>query len=135
MKFLLDTNIILELILEQTKAEEVRALLEKADQNDFFISDFSLHSIGLLLFRRKLHHIFSEFLTDMLIRAGVIVMTLSSEEMESVINAALRFNLDFDDAYQYVSAEKYDLTILSFDSDFDRTEHGRKTPSEVLIKK
>jgi len=41
------------------------------------------------------------------------------------------FKLDFDDAYQYIAAEKYDLTIVSFDSDFDRTTRGRKTPSEI----
>jgi predicted nucleic acid-binding protein len=45
---------------------------------------------------------------------------------------AERFNLDFDDAYQYTAAEKYDLTLVSFDSDFDHTERGRKTPAEVL---
>jgi predicted nucleic acid-binding protein len=43
-----------------------------------------------------------------------------------------QFNLDFDDAYQYVAAEKHDLTIVSFDSDFERTGRGRKTPAEVL---
>ena len=42
-----------------------------------------------------------------------------------------RFGLDFDDAYQYVAAEKNDLTIVSFDKDFDRTERGRVPPSEV----
>ena len=31
-----------------------------------------------------------------------------------------RFNFDFDDAYQYVIAEKYDLTIISF----GRTKRG-----------
>jgi len=45
-----------------------------------------------------------------------------------------RFNFDFDDAYQYVIAEKYNLTIISFDTDFDRTERGRKTPVEILEK-
>jgi hypothetical protein len=40
-------------------------------------------------------------------------------------------NLDFDDAYQYSAAEKYNLTIVSFDSDFDRTPRGRKTPAEI----
>jgi hypothetical protein len=29
-----------------------------------------------------------------------------------------RFTLDFDDAYQYCSAEKYHLTLVSFDGDF-----------------
>jgi predicted nucleic acid-binding protein len=43
-----------------------------------------------------------------------------------------QFDLDFDDAYQYVAAEKYGLTIVSLDHDFDQTERGRKTPDEVL---
>jgi predicted nucleic acid-binding protein len=42
-----------------------------------------------------------------------------------------QFNIDFDNAYQYRAAEKYDLTIVSFDSDFDRTTRGRKTPVEI----
>jgi len=54
------------------------------------------------------------------------------EDMVSVIEAAQRFNLDFDDAYQYAAAEKYGLTIVSFDADFDRTEQGRKTAGEIL---
>ncbi|MDH7486504.1 MAG: hypothetical protein QHJ81_09555 [Anaerolineae bacterium] len=31
----------------------------------------------------------------------------------------------------YVAAEKYKLTLVSFDSDFDRTERGRRTPAEI----
>ncbi len=60
------------------------------------------------------------------------MVSLSYEDMGNVIEVSARFNLDFDDAYQYVVAEKYNLTIISFDSDFDRTELGRKTPREVL---
>ena len=48
------------------------------------------------------------------------------------VHASQRFNLDFDDAYQYAIVEKYSLTIVSFDADFDRTEQGRKTPIEAL---
>jgi len=43
-----------------------------------------------------------------------------------------RSRLDFDDAYQYVTAEKFNLTIVSYDIDFDKTELGRKTPKEIL---
>jgi predicted nucleic acid-binding protein len=43
-----------------------------------------------------------------------------------------QFRLDFDDAYQYVAAEKYGLTLVSFDADFDQTKLGRKTPDDVL---
>jgi len=40
--------------------------------------------------------------------------------------------LDFDDAYQYAVAARYELTLISFDSDFQRTDKGHKTPSEIL---
>lgn len=55
MRLLIDTNIMLEVILEQAKADEARQLLGMTDEHEFFLSDFSLHSIGLLLFRRKEH--------------------------------------------------------------------------------
>ncbi len=56
--------------------------------------------------------------------------TLLAKDMEAVISMAQKFSLDFDDAYQYVAAEQYGLTIVSFDSDFDRTEKGRTTPDK-----
>ena len=132
MRLLLDTNIFLEVILEQEKADATRALLAKTDVHEFFISDYSLHSIGLLLFRRKQHDVFRRFVLDMVVNAGMIMTSLSAEDMEAVINAAHRFNLDFDDAYQYATAEEFNLTIVSFDADFDRTERGRKMPGEIL---
>jgi len=43
------------------------------------------------------------------------------------------FMTDFtDDAYQYVAAEENDLILMSFDTDFDQTKLGKKTPVEVL---
>jgi len=132
MKLLLDTNIFLEVILDQERANEARTLLSEIEGHEFFISDYSLHSIGLLLFRRGKHEVFRQFLRDMILGVGVAVIALSAQEMESLIEAAQRFGLDFDDAYQYVIAERYGLTIVSFDSDFDRTERGRKTPKDLF---
>jgi len=132
MKLLLDTNIFLEIILGQEKAQEARDLLSRVGKYEFFVSDYSIHSIGLLLFRREQHDIFKRFLMDMLFNAGVRLIALSAEEMEGILSPARRFNLDFDDAYQYTIAECYELSIVSFDTDFDRTERGRKTPIQVL---
>ena len=132
MKLLIDTNIVLEVILEQDKSEEVQTLLSKTEEHEFFITDYALHSIGLLLFRRKQHHVFRQFLHDMLINAGMMVAGLPMGGMEPVIEASEKFTLDFDDAYQYAVAEKYDYTLVSFDSDFDNTKRGRKPPAEVL---
>lgn len=41
------------------------------------------------------------------------------------------FRLDLDDAYQYATAEQHRALLVSFDSDFDRTERGRVTPADV----
>ena len=132
MRLLLDTNLFLEVILEQEKAAEVKALLSETDQYEFFLSDFSLHSIGILLFRRKRHEAFRLFLKDMLLKAGMVMLYLDARDMEIVINEAQHFNLDFDDAYQYITAQKHNLIMVSFDSDFDRTQRGRQTPAQVL---
>jgi len=109
MKALLDTNIFLEIILSQEKSEEAKALLLKSAQHEFFITDYSLHSIGLLLFRRKQHEVFRAFLDDVLANGGINLLSPLPDEMVSVISASKNFGLDFDDAYQYALASKYDL--------------------------
>ncbi len=43
MKILIDTNIFLEALLIQEKAEDSKSFLLKVEEYDFFISDFSLH--------------------------------------------------------------------------------------------
>ncbi len=132
MKLLLDTNVFLEILLEQERADEARTLLKKTSEHEFFLSDFSLHSIGLMLFRQKRHIAFEQFVKDMLLDAGVTLTGLFPEDMMAVTDAAQRFNLDFDDAYQYAAAAKSGLTLVSFDGDFDRTDRGRKTPAEIF---
>jgi predicted nucleic acid-binding protein len=57
---------------------------------------------------------------------------LEPDDLRRLLGVRRRYNLDFDDAYQYVAAEKHDLTLVSFDADFDRTELGRKTPAQIL---
>lgn len=132
MKALIDTNILLEIFLDQEKADQARQLLDRSEEHEFFLSDFSLHSIGLLLFREKKHADFRELINDLLVGAGYSLVSLSTSDMDNVIQSATEFKLDFDDAYQYAIAEKQDLVILSFDADFDRTKRGRNTPAEVL---
>ena len=132
MRLLIDTNIFLEILLAQSHADEAKELLRKVDQHDFFISDFALHSIGLILWRQRKPEVFRRFLSDMIVTAGVIQLSLSPPEMDEVMTAAASFKLDFDDAYQYAVAERYNLVIVSFDSDFDRTARGRTPPVAIV---
>lgn len=130
MRLLVDTNIFLEVLLAQERAEAAQQFLSKTEEHEFFISDFSLHSIGLMLFRRRQQDVFRRFLVDIFFNAGIELVALSAGEMQAVIEIAQRFGLDFDDACQYALAEHYALTIASFDADFDRTERGRWTPAQ-----
>ena len=132
MRLLIDTNIVLEIILEQERAREARSLLSLTEEHVFFLSDFSLHSLGVLLFRWRQQKPYWEIIEDLVFNGGMAVISLSVDEMESVVKVAERFELDFDDAYQYVAAEKHQLAVVSFDGDFDRTERGRQTPSAVM---
>jgi len=129
--YLLDTNIILELLLEQEKADEVEYSLHNISPSKLCLSEFSLYTIGINLLRRQKSDSFLKMIEDMLIMGGVQLIRLKVEDMGKLVDFSKRFNLDFDDAYQYTLAEKYDLTLVSFDSDFDKTERGRKTPKEV----
>lgn len=132
MNLFIDTNIALEIILDQERAEEARELLASSDQHRFFISDFSIYSIGILLVRKNQKAAFKFFLTDMIRGKGMNIIKIPADELESVLWASEKFNLGFDDAYQYMVAAKYDLAMVSFDGDFDRTDRGRKTPAQIL---
>jgi predicted nucleic acid-binding protein len=130
--YLVDTNLIAEILLRQTKAEEVKRFLESTAPEGLYLTEFSLYSLGIILLRRKMHDTFLRTVDDLLLTGGIRLLRLGLEDMQDIVHASRRFNLDFDDAYQYVAAEKYNLIIVSFDGDFDRTERGRRTPTEVL---
>ena len=131
LMFLLDTNVWLELLLDQEKAGEVRHLLKAEEARQFALTDFSLYSLGVILTRLKKDEVFLDFLSDTLENSAVRLVRLDIPNLKEVPGVRQRFGLDFDDAYQYLAAEKYNLTLVSFDSDFDRTERGRKTPAQL----
>lgn len=131
--YLIDTNIWLELLLAQEKEEEVRRFFQSVEAHLLSISDFSLYSIGIILTKLKKHDVFIDFISDTIEDSGVMRICLSHIDLKQVIQVQQRYQLDFDDGYQYIAAEKNNYVIVSFDSDFDRTLLGRKTPGEVLL--
>lgn len=124
--FLLDTNIWLERLLGQGQAEVVAELLDTLSPSDMCMTDFTLHSIGVICNR------LNQRVDDVLIDAGVVLVSIPANQMKRVVEIIDLFRLDFDDAYQYVAAELEKATIVSFDQDFDKTEQRRLTPMQVL---
>jgi uncharacterized protein len=130
--YLIDTNIWLERLLDQEKSVEVGIFLEENPSELLFITDFAFHSIGVILKRLDQFQVFISFVQDIFIDGSVGLIRLEPEDMNTLALVMERFRLDFDDSYQYVSAQKNNLMIVSFDSDFDRTALGKKRPDELI---
>jgi predicted nucleic acid-binding protein len=129
--YLLDTNILLELLLDRPKADDVDHLFNTVPTEKIFISEFSLYSIGIFLHNRKMPDKFVEMIDDLIIKAGIQIARLRPEDMKELVKNAHDHGLDFDDAYQYTISAKYALSIVSFDSDFDKTDKGRIEPDKI----
>ena len=129
--YLVDTNVWLERLLDQTKANEVGHFLDRVSSERLFITDFAFHSIGVVMVKLERKEGLSSFVQDTLIDGAVSLIHLEPEDTQHLLRIIEQFGFDFDDAYQYSAAEKYNLTIVSLDSDFDRTPRGRKTPAEI----
>lgn len=117
--FLADTNIFLEILLGQDKKEACKTFLI-SNIGDLSITDFSLHSIGVILFRYNKEDIFRKFVEDVM--PDTRLLTLPMELYNDVVNVRKSVKLDFDDAYQYSVAKYYGLKVATMDKDFEKIE-------------
>lgn len=120
MNSLVDTNVFLEILLGQSASQRCKDFLDD-DPGANWISDFSLHSIGVLLFRKDRVELFRQFTADTL--PQLTILTLSSAGYNEVAGARDKFGLDFDDAYQFCVAKEAGLAITTQDRDFDRVKN------------
>jgi predicted nucleic acid-binding protein len=118
--YLADANIFLEILLSQEKTQQCKEALNKYSDK-ICISDFSLHSIGVILFRYKKEDIFIAFLEDIVFEIPIV--TLSRDLYTVLPYVKEKYNLDFDDAYQFKIAEENDFEIITMDRDFDKVKH------------
>jgi len=131
-RLLIDSSVLLEFLLNQERADEVAHFFERTPRAALYVTDFAFHSVALILVSRKRGEALARFVKDLLVVRGVTLLRLTPDEVVSLTARTAELGLDFDDAYQYVAAEKHDLTLVSLDADFDRTRRGRITPAEVL---
>jgi len=110
--YLIDTNIFLEILLGREKKEECE------------------HSIAIILEKLKtleeykILKILSNF-------EGLMVYPTTPKDEIEICNIARKFNLKFDDALHYWVAKSFDLTLVSFDKDFDKTDLKRVEPKDI----
>ncbi|MBM4277139.1 MAG: PIN domain-containing protein [Deltaproteobacteria bacterium] len=130
--YLVDTNVWLERLLDQARAEEVGQFFDRISSDQVFITDFSFHSIGIILSKLNQKEALLRFVQDVFLDGATGLLHLEPGDTQRLVRTMEDYNLDFDDAYQCVAAEIHNLTIVSFDSDFDRTPQTRKIPSEIF---
>ena len=133
-RVLLDTNIFLEWLLGQQRADECRSLLERAQEGgiDVLVTDFALHSIAVIMERSGNKDELPGLFATLASFEGLSVLHASLEEHSAVARLALETSLDFDDAYHAYFAQLRGVPLISFDRHFDGIVE-RKTPQEVLL--
>jgi predicted nucleic acid-binding protein len=120
MNYLVDTNIFLEILLNQAGRKKCEAFLQ-GEKSAAWISDFTLHSIGVLLFRQKRPELFDKFAADTL--PHFTILSLSETGYSQLAEINTRRGLDFDDAYQFAVAQENNLAIATQDKDFQRVRN------------
>jgi hypothetical protein len=81
--FLIYTNVFLEILLRQNKKEDCKSFLEKNIKN-LNITDFSLHSIGIILFRYGKEDIFQKFVEDVMPNIRFLSLPIKIETREKI---------------------------------------------------
>jgi len=127
--YLIDTNIFLEILLEQDKADQCENLLKdiKKSKHNFYVSSFTIHSIEVIMARNKKIKQLSDFLS-FLIKSNIQRIDTNTKDELNVLNVMGKSNLDFDDAIQLYLCQKNNLKIISYDQHFDQTQISRIEP-------
>ncbi|MGA3298346.1 MAG: type II toxin-antitoxin system VapC family toxin [Candidatus Bathyarchaeia archaeon] len=129
---LLDTNIFLELLLDQKRAAECESLLDLISKGrmEATVTHFAVHAVeaalgnrdDLIAFLRNLEH-----------SVGLSVYNTSLSDEMAIALIAQKIGLDFDDALQYYVAKELGVdAIVSFDEHFDRLDIRRLEPRNLL---
>lgn len=134
VRYLVDTNIWLERLLDQDKSEIVSKFLDTVPLDQIFISDFALHSIGVIMSRLKKLDVLDTFVNDLFFNGLIEQLSLDPNDFVNIISNIENYKLDFDDAYQLTVSQKYEMTIVTFDKDFNIEGIDKMTPDEIIEK-
>jgi uncharacterized protein len=132
VRYLVDTNVWLERLLDHEKSVIASNFFDLIPTDSLYVSDFSIHSIGVILSRLKKYDIFEKFINDLFINGQIELLSLDSSDLLDVIGNIQKYKFDFDDSYQFSIAQKYDLTIVTFDTDFNIKGIKKKTPDDIV---
>ena len=128
--YLIDANILLELLYKRGRWEECFKLLNQVKKGDVkaYMLHFAIHGISAILGRPD---VVSKFLSEINTWKGLSIVDLSIEEEIVACELASKTGLDFDDGLHYYLSKKKNIPIISFDKDFDKTDVKRLEPNQI----
>jgi predicted nucleic acid-binding protein len=131
--YLVDTNIFLELLLDQEKADECEKLLEKVFEGEFkaAATEFTIHAVQGTLADNP--ETIKRFLESVNSTINIEILKTDMKEEIMISQYSKESNLCFDDALQYTVAHRENIgKIISYDTDFDNTDLKRVEPGDLF---
>lgn len=130
-KYLIDTNIFLEVMLSRRKKAECANFLRmlRDGRANGFVTDFSIHSMMIILENFKKREELKNFLKSLFGYRGLKVYSTSIHDEVTAVDICSENKLDLEDAIQYSAALSLGVdAILSLDKHFEDLEIPRKEP-------
>lgn len=131
---LIDTNIVLEFLLDQKRVQESEDLLKAIDENIFseevYMTQFAIN--GIQSFDKILNTNFLKYFLVMIYQEKIKIAPLDISDDLTAYGIKKDIGLDFDDAIQFLAASKLGTYIVTYNKDFRKTSLPTKTPAEVL---
>lgn len=131
--FLIDTHVWLGRLFDGEFSGDIGKFLNHYSSDKFFATAFSLNCISMILKRNQHDDELARFILDVFVDGGGALIHLEPEDIKRILRTMDQYGLDYHDAHQYVAAEKYHLTIVSYNEAFDSTPLGRKTPAQIIV--
>ncbi|HSA58144.1 MAG TPA: PIN domain-containing protein [bacterium] len=131
--YLFDTNVFLEILLEQEKEQVCKKALGSINERQpGWITSFSLHAIQALMGNAKRCGALKTFLESCQENPHLFCYATTLEEDMEIAQLIPKLKLDFDDALQYYVARKQKLTLVTFDQDFQKVRDIQVVSPEAL---
>ena len=129
---LIDTNILLSLLLDQNDYQNTEKFLIYTEKQKIPIKilDFAFYSSCIALDRIGENQLIKELTETIKKLSNIQIIKPRIEEILEALN--YQVNLDFDDRLHYYFTRKYNLTFVTYDKDFYKTDIKIYSPKEAL---
>jgi len=133
--YLVDTNILLEVILSRPRKEPCKDHLRSLQKGrrKGMTTEFTIYSIMIILESFNRTQELRTFLLSLAAYKGFIIHTLTLSELVRAVDESVHRSLTIEDAVQYAAASEAKAeAIISFDKHFDGLDIPRLEPQEAV---